>query len=397
MRKNCKINILFLLIILNVSSLYSQKRKVVGYCRLNRSVSQELDFSMITDIIGATVKPNSDGSLNTSSVNETEFQSIISKSKDNNVNVLIMIAGKECNAMASNSVSRANFITNITQFCLDYDINGVDMDWEQPNGFSSSDREKYTTLLKELDLSLNDHGLLLTMAGGTWSYEINKEAMQYLDWLNVMAYDMGKPEHATMDDAARALKWWTDFGFDISKLTLGLPFYGTNSSGTQKGYKAIVNDFSVNNPDEDMADGFYFNGVATIKKKVEMALDSNCLGVMIWELSLDEFNTSRSLIKAIDEVINDHTSIVNTGIKVNNVPVLNIVKNGIVINVSKCGNYNISVYNLKGRLIYSHKKDFVLGATFLPIMFSKGLNIISIKGMGNKIAKKVNLTTLNMK
>lgn len=299
---NVRATIVLLLIFLCSASIIA-KKKVVGYCRLNRDVSTKLDFTMLTDLIGSTLSPNSDGSLNTASIDDNEFDNLITKCKTNSVNVLIMIAGKECNAMASDPTSRAKFVSNITQYCIDKGIDGVDMDWEQPNGFNSTDRANYTQLLKELHASLKPKGLLLTMAGGTWSYEINREGRQYLDWLNVMAYDMGKPEHSTMEDAERAIKWWTDYGFELSELTLGVPFYGTNSSGTQRGYSNIVDENSLVDPATDMAGGYYFNGVNTIKKKAQMVLDKDMLGIMIWEISLDKYNHDLSLLPAIDDVL----------------------------------------------------------------------------------------------
>lgn len=366
------LSISFILIILLWFPLFSQKTRIVGYCRLNRDVSQKLDFSLITDLIGATLSPNSDGSLNTNSINNNEFQNIISKAKQNNVNVFIMIAGKECNAMASNSTSRANFVSNITQFCLNNEIQGVDMDWEQPNGFTSTDRTNYTTLLKELDESLSPHNLLLTMAGGTWSYEINREGRQYLDWLNIMAYDMGKPDHATMDDAYRALKWWRDYGFELNELNLGVPFYGTNSSGVQRGYADIIDENSVSSPDEDIAGGYHYNGVTTIKEKTQLVLDSACLGVMIWELSLDKFNHSLSLLNAINEKI-EATTVSPKNIN-------NKHKENKLTNLDNISKSKAIVYDLKGRTLNEKKS--------VNFRKAKGLSITKSDVSGNKVFSK---------
>lgn len=302
-RKVLSVKIIFFLVLCISFTAFSLPKRVVAYCRLNRDVSEKLNFDMITDLNCVKIAPYSDGSLNDGDVVYDEFEKLITKAKAKNVNVFIMIAGSECNQMASSAATRATFAANITQFCLDNGIQGVDMDWEQPNGFNSTDRANYTSLLKDLDEALNPHDLLLTMAGGTWSYEINREGRQYLDWLNIMAYDMGKPDHSTFDDALDAILWWRKYGFELDELTLGLPFYGTNSSGTQRGYSDLVDNVGIDGPDDDETGGFHFNGVTTIKKKVQLAIDSMCLGVMIWEVSLDKLNESTSLLTAIYQAL----------------------------------------------------------------------------------------------
>jgi GH18 family chitinase len=46
----------------------------------------------------------------------------------------------------------------------------------------------------------------------------------------------------------------------------------------------------------------YYNGINTIKKKMQFAQKENLAGVMIWEISHDT-NDDYSLLKAINEAI----------------------------------------------------------------------------------------------
>ena len=218
-------------------------------------------------------------------------------------------------------------------------VNGILLDWESSSGFSSTDREWYTALLKKLEETLSPHNLLLTMAGGgEWAsnlVEIKPEAIQYLDWLNIMAYDMGKQTHSTMEDAIFAYNKWKDFGFPSKKLTLGVPFYGRSWSDA-KSYANILEEFTVDGPEDDEAGGFYFNGITTIKKKTQMVIDEECLGIMIWELSHDNLNQSNSLLTAIYEVL------LATGVSENQIN----IKKEIFSNSEKP-----MVFDIKGRSV----------------------------------------------
>ena len=50
----------------------------------------------------------------------------------------------------------------------------------------------------------------------------------------------------------------------------------------------------------DEFDSVYYNGVATIKQKVELAKKEGLAGVMIWEISQDT-GDDNSLLKAIQD------------------------------------------------------------------------------------------------
>ena len=88
---------------------------------------------------------------------------------------------------------------------------------------------------------------------------------------------------------------------------IGLPFYGYGfGAGVPQSmsYKNIVTAYpgAENTDTIHVADGgtLYYNGMSTIRQKVNFAIDNKAAGVMIWQL-LGDSRDSRSLLKVIHD------------------------------------------------------------------------------------------------
>lgn len=103
--------------------------------------------------------------------------------------------------MALTEASRLRFIESAAAFIKDYQLDGMDMDWEYP-GISGAgtmarkeDKENFTALMKGLREMLDrfDSPKLLTFASAGWKlyydYIEMDEVMRYADYTNVMTYD----------------------------------------------------------------------------------------------------------------------------------------------------------------------------------------------------------------
>ena len=103
--------------------------------------------------------------------------------------------------MAATTETRKKFVNSAIQFLLDYNLDGLDIDWEYPgmyaagNPYMPEDKENFTSLMKELREAMDASGkkLILTFASAGWqnSYryiELDK-VMQHADYMNVMTYD----------------------------------------------------------------------------------------------------------------------------------------------------------------------------------------------------------------
>jgi chitinase len=126
--------------------------------------------------------------------------------KERNPDLKVMIACGGWGAdgfsdMALTEESRAKFIQSAGKFIEQYQLDGLDMDWEYP-GISGAgtkarqeDTKNFTALMKGLRDMLDsfDEPKELTFASAGWKryYDFieTKEVMKYADYMNVMTYD----------------------------------------------------------------------------------------------------------------------------------------------------------------------------------------------------------------
>ncbi len=153
-------------------------------------------------------------------------------------------------AMAKSQEQMSHFAHDCKEFCKKWNLDGIDIDWELP-GLSWSnhacdpavDTENHVKLMKTLRDTLPAGEYLLTYAGypkdkrkitGGWQFVDNKAVEPYVDWINVMTYDLGSGSHPHSAMYCTAADWdilrtWQAFnaiGFPMNKMVLGIPFYG---------------------------------------------------------------------------------------------------------------------------------------------------------------------------
>src|SRR5262245_16202055 len=111
--------------------------KVVGYEPSWAGSVSSIQFSKLTHVNYAFLLPNSNGSLQ-SIDNASKLTSLVSSAHSAGKKVLISVGGwNDGNdsafvSLAGNSTYRTNFVNNIVNFVNQYDLDGVDIDWEYP-------------------------------------------------------------------------------------------------------------------------------------------------------------------------------------------------------------------------------------------------------------------------
>ncbi|MFE0592178.1 glycosyl hydrolase family 18 protein [Micromonospora echinospora] len=280
--------------------------KSVGYMPSWSGDVNTVQYGKLTHINYAFVLPNSNGTLRPVE-NPGKLSSLVSLGHANNVKVSIAIGGwnngddSAFEALAANSATRTTFVNNVVNFVNQYNLDGVDMDWEYPDPGASA--TNYSLLMQQLSGALRSRGKLLTAAVVSEGYYVQgvpTAVFGHVDWLNIMAYDGGSP-HANYDWSINAVNGWKARGLPASKAVLGVPFYSRPGYYT---YAALVGMDPANaNRDCATVGGAQqcYNGIPTVKRKTQWAL-ANAGGMMNWELSQDTTG-STSLVSAIYDTV----------------------------------------------------------------------------------------------
>ena len=275
-------------------------KPIIGYYPWWQNNLEHISFKDLTHIIYFCLLPSPEGGLITDNINPHILRKLVRKAHAFGVKVSICVGGWESDVffrpMASKPVSRSVFIKNLVDFVREYNLDGIDLDWEPLNNYAEV--EDYSTLVEELRAQLPKIKLL-TMAVCASHYDVQLRAVENLNWVAVMCYDMHWPfpDHSTFEDAVEAMNFWADYGVPKNKLIMGVPFYGRDGKWAYIDYSWIVDTYQPPY-NQDWAGGIFFNNIDLIKDKTRYVYENDFGGIMIWELGQDKFD-NRSLHKAL--------------------------------------------------------------------------------------------------
>ncbi|UWP78562.1 glycosyl hydrolase family 18 protein [Dactylosporangium fulvum] len=275
--------------------------KNIGYMPSWAGSANAIPYDKLTHINYAFVLPNSNGSLQ-GLPNPAKLQSIVSLGHAQNVKVSISIGGwndgndSAFEALAGNATARTAFVNNVVNLINQYNLDGVDIDWEYPDPGASGNN--YTALMSQLSTAMHSRGKLLTAAvvseGGT-ANGVQPAVFGYVDWLNIMTYDGGNP-HSSYDWSVNAVNFWKGRGLPASKAVIGVPIY--SRPGYYTFADLVSRDPANANRDCTTVNGSNecYNSLTTVRRKTQWAM-TNGGGIMFWELSQDAAGAN-SLINA---------------------------------------------------------------------------------------------------
>jgi chitinase len=263
--------------------------------------------------------------------------------------------------MALTAQSRTVFVQSVMDFLTRFNLDGLDVDWEYPglpgagHPFRKEDKQNFTLLLKELRASFaketakTHKRLYLTIAAGAADEFLDNTEMgkaeQYLDTVNLMAYDyyeagsdaitgnhaplFANPADPKKSAAASSVTAFEKAGVPARKILLGMPFYGrmwgqvadVNHGlfqpgkpvpNTNSAYSAIVanmlNQGYVRYWDDKASVPFLYNvekqifvsyeDPESIAVKCKYVMSHDLGGVMLWDYANDPSGT---LLRAIND------------------------------------------------------------------------------------------------
>ncbi|WP_105617205.1 glycosyl hydrolase family 18 protein [Vallitalea okinawensis] len=291
--------------------------KVVAYYPFWASESPaQVNYDGMTHINYAFAVPNEDGSVKVEQ--PQKLQQLVEEAHSQGVEVYLAIGGWGYDTtfanIASDPQKRSIFINCLMDLVDQYNLDGIDMDWEYPD--KNDEPENFVLLLEELKAVLDqeDKGLTAAVIAGatpsgyvSWAAGgIKDEAIALVDWLNIMVYDGQYGDqsnhHSSYEFAVTALNYWKNQrNVPQDKIVLGVPFYGRNVKDQAERYDEII-EKDPSAVYSDYSNGYYYNGIPTIQEKAELALE-DAGGIMIWEITQDTSDNT-SLYKAIIDTIN---------------------------------------------------------------------------------------------
>ncbi len=261
-----------------------------------------------------------------------------------------------------NEENRNNFCNTAAEFLVEFDADGIDLDWEYPctSGgnitMHPNDKENFVLLMKQLRKKLNEVSLntgkqyILTSAvGASVGSQIGidfKQLTPIVDFYNVMTYDMGGtfgtsghhtsvyPSDFTNQPGGDAtIQRMLELDVPKQKIVYGCGFYGRGGTGISPGasgtgicmryydkqgmffdYHDIVTKIESGEftqyIDEKAIAAYAYNGDTfitydnpwTLKQKVKYIKKNGLAGIMYWEHQTD---LTRTLINAIIEEVNN--------------------------------------------------------------------------------------------
>ena len=244
---------------------------------------------------------------------------------------------------ASTPVSRYNFARQVNSLIKQYELDGIDIDWEYPGtsgaGIKSrpEDRENFTLLLTAIRDVIGFNKWLSVAGTGSIEYitksaEINKIA-PLIDYFNLMSYDFtagetgqkGQKHQANLYESPLSIPGYSvdimvnnliEAGMPSEKILLGVPFYGRLGATVTKSFDQLRKDFINKNgyiykfdkkaqapyliKDDEFA--MSYDDMLSIYIKTQYVID-NCLGgIFSWMAPYDKANI---LAKAMSDGINN--------------------------------------------------------------------------------------------
>ena len=193
------------------------------------------------------------------------------KSDNPNLKVCLMIGGWGAHAdgfsmMARDANKRTEFCKSVKSLLDKHKLDGVDIDWEYPTqsadnetGCDPTDTQNFNLVLEELRATLGTSKIISFASSSSAKYVDWKTAMKYLDYVNVMTYDMGAApnghnsplhksgrfNHRSWDESIAA---HVNGGVPKDKQVMGIPFYGKskkNPTDAEKIFEYSVKYYEI--------------------------------------------------------------------------------------------------------------------------------------------------------
>jgi len=276
----------------------------------------DIDFTMLTHVIYSKIGVTSSGELVLPDDTE-DFEDMVDAAHDAGIYAMASIGNSSdsaFNAIAASDSAMSNFIDNMEDLIDDYDLDGIDINWQFPEGDDEGDL--FEDLVKEVSESLQDEDKIFSFVVDTGQDDddtddgVQDDVLDYADFMNVMALNTTDDDdlHSSLEDAEDAIEYWTGRCVVKNRLVLAIPVYSKGDG--ELDFREIVDDdddnacvdeaSNVEDEDGNNFDDINYNGIPTVNDKTEYA-QSYAGGVIITSLEQDYFDSDYfSILAAVD-------------------------------------------------------------------------------------------------
>ena len=268
----------------------------------------KIDFGMLTHIIYSKIEVEADGDLiMPTGDNLVQFEEMIDKAHDASIYAMVSIGNASDSAfktIAASDTALDNFADNVEELIKGYDLDGVDINWQFPEGDAEGDL--FENLIKEISGRAGDQGALFSFVVNSGQDDdatddgVQDDTLAYPDFINVMALNTTDDDdlHSSLQDAKDATTYWTNRCVVKNKLVLAIPLYSAGDEALD--FADIVED-NIEYACVDESEGRNYNGIPTVNNKTEYA-QSYAGGVILTSLQQDAFDEGDyySILAAVD-------------------------------------------------------------------------------------------------
>ena len=356
-----KIYSLFLFLLLSFAVWGQKKYKVIAYYTGNGETIRQYPVHHLTHIIYSFLALHNDSLVFRYEQQQQTIRQLVQLKKDYpQLKVMVSIGGwggcAPCSDLFASADHRNNFAKTVVELFKQYDIDGLDLDWEYPaiegypgHTFSPTDKSNFTELVKSLRKEMGNNYLLSFAAGGFSNYleqSIDWNAvMPLVNFVTLMTYDLVNgystvTGHHTplagyqrvQQSTDRCVNWLLKKKVPPGKLIIGAAFYArvwkdveaTHHGLFQQGnfshevayrnYSSYFSDSSgfkyywdrkAKAPWQyNLSDKLYatFDDERSIGKKANFIRRKKLGGIMFWELTQDK--PAGGLIDVINNGLN---------------------------------------------------------------------------------------------
>ncbi len=273
------------------------------------------DASMLecNDLIIVAAEPKADGSLQLDTIKLYDTRGV--SSLDDLITKIRGVIGfstielrlgvhstTEWLEMIDDTAACRTFATNVKNMLYDYNLNGVDLDFEWAT--TSAAMSKYSTAITILREEIGDYYTLSIQLHPLY-YAIDFGALNGVDYAFLQCYGP-LPNRFPFTEYVENIQTLINYGIPTQKLVAGVPFYAVaaDSSKATTTYYNLVDENLIDSTTQNRAvyDNvtYVFNGQATIAEKTVYAASQDLAGMMSWDLASDvAYTDSLSLLRAM--------------------------------------------------------------------------------------------------